>query len=97
MSERERLLREYAAAVQFPEAGPAEVLALLRLRSSLAVWEPELTDAEQERLADADDMLLRHAARFYETVAAAAAWEAARHEFNPPNTHWWWQLERLPG
>jgi hypothetical protein len=95
MSDVQQVLEHYVKAVQFPEVSGFEVLELLDMRSRLAVREGELDAAQRAQLEDADDVFLRHAPLFYESVAALGDLNELRHRAGAACSHWWWYLEKL--
>ena len=95
MADLQELLDSYVHAVEYPAPGGEEVLRMLRARSALARREADLTPVQQEQLADADDTLLRHAPRFYDSVTQVGRLPALREKERVSHLHWWWFLEKL--
>jgi hypothetical protein len=72
-----------------------EVLELLDIRSALARHEEELNDQQRRTLEEADEVFLRHAAQFHESVMQIADLAEMRKRAMVPPSHWWWYLEKL--
>jgi len=96
----ERLIREYEAGVQHPDASGMEHLNLLMVRSSMAQAEAELTSAQRLRLEKADRILFAEADRFLQAIQHIADLESWRAQENATPEEWWWYLDvivHLPG
>lgn len=95
MSEHASLVNDYATAVRFPDVSGFEVLELLRLRSSLADVEQNLTSAERAALEEADATFLHNAPVLYRHVSEVAPLETLRKGAGVRPSHWWWYLDSL--
>ena len=89
----EKLIRTYEADVQIPEVSGMEHLEMLMTRSEIARSEARLSDAERERVLNADQVLLQHAREFYEAIQKIADLASWRRDESIPTTHWWWYLD----
>lgn len=89
----EKLLVSYKAGVRHPEVSGMEHLNLLQIRSSLADLAPELTEAQHERLMEADQELLARANEFIHAIQQIADLDSWRAQQDVPPAHWWWYLD----
>lgn len=97
MNEAERLLNQYATAVQHPEASGFEVLELLDLRSRMVEREEDLGSTDQARLEEADGLFLHNAPLFFASLTALGDMPGHRRRAHVPCSHWWWYLEKITG
>ena len=72
MTNTDDLLAGFCQSVQHPQMSGFEVLELLDIRSALARREEELNDLQRRTLEEADEVFLRHAAPFHESVMQIA-------------------------
>ena len=95
MTNTDDLLVGFCQNVQHPQMSGFEVLELLDIRSALARREEELNDRQRRTLEEADEVFLRHAAQFHESVMQIANLAEMRKRAMVPPSHWWWYLEKL--
>ncbi len=68
---------------------------MLLTRSRIAQSETHLTGEQRARLSEADRLLLRDAATFYQAIQRAADLAAWRSKRRALASHWWWYLDVL--
>ena len=95
MSDAERHLEHYVAAVRFAQISGFEVLEMLDVRSKLAECEDKLTEPQKVQLEEADRFFFRDAAELYASVAALGDLADMRQRAAAPRSHWWWYLDEL--
>ncbi|RMF86269.1 MAG: hypothetical protein D6736_15555 [Nitrospinota bacterium] len=95
MSNVQQLLEQYVKAVRFPDVSGFEILELLDIRSSLALRESELDEAQQAQLEEADSLFLHHIPLLYERISTLGPLSELRRRAAVPCSHWWWYLEKL--
>ena len=95
MRDTEKLIAAYEIDVQFPDVSGMEHLEMLLVRTEIDRLKEHLTAAQRQRLAQADQMLLEQARRFYEAIARIADLDVWRSEQDAPPAHWWWYLDVL--
>lgn len=89
----ERLTVGYEAAVHHPEVSGMEHLQLFQIRSQLADYVEDLSTSQQEKLRQADQVLLTNADCFLEAINEIADLSSWRNHRNAPSDHWWWYLD----
>lgn len=87
------LIAAYEVDVQFPDVSGMEHLDMLMARSEIARHERHLSDEERKRVLKADNLLLRHAGRFLESIQSIADLASWRRDVGVSATHWWWYLD----
>jgi hypothetical protein len=87
------LITAYETDVQFPEVSGMEHLDMLMTRSRIAQYASHLSDEERRRVLEADQLLLRQAKQFYQSIQDIADLASWRRDENVPVTHWWWYLD----
>jgi hypothetical protein len=95
MMNAEERLHAYEVDVQFPDVSGMEHLEMLYNRSEIARVESELSPEQKQRLAKADQMLLRDARLFYTVLQQTVNLKRWREQDDAPSTHWWWYLDVL--
>jgi hypothetical protein len=68
----EELVFAYEVATQFPDVSGAEHLDILLIRSDIENYKSQLTHAQMQRLAVADNRLMRQARTFHIAIAQMA-------------------------
>lgn len=101
MTNFDELITAYEVDVRFPDVSGMEHLQMLMTRSRIAEAEREyrLNSEQRLRLAEADQMLLSQAGRFYEAIQRIADLAAWRDQENITSEQWWWYMDvlvRLP-
>lgn len=89
----ERLIAGYEAAVQHPEVSGMEHLQLFQIRSQLAGYLSKLPVTQQNRIRQADQVLLANAEQFLQAINEIADLSSWRSRRNALPTHWWWYLD----
>ena len=89
----ERWIVGYEAAVHHPEVSGMEHLQLFQVRSQLANYGQQLSVSQQERIGQADQVLLTNASLFLQAVNEIADLNTWRSQRNPPPEYWWWYLD----
>lgn len=89
----EELIFAYDVATQFPDVSGAEHLDMLLIRSDIENYKSQLTLAQMQRLAVADNRLMRQARAFHLAIGRMANLAQWRTEENAPPSHWWWYLD----
>jgi len=84
------LITSYETDVQYPEVSGMEHLDMLMIRSEIAKNELHLSVEEQKRVLDADQLLLKHARQFYNSIKSIADLASWRRDENVPPTQWWY-------
>ena len=87
------LLAAYEIDVQFADVSGMEHLDMLMTRSEIAKHELHLSEVERQRLLNADQLLLKQAAQFYQSIQDIADLASWRRDEGVPTTHWWWYLD----
>lgn len=91
----EQLLTAYEVGVEDPEISGMEHLDMLLTRSALAEAADSLSEAQRERLKQADVQLAQQAAAFYGAISRIADLQSWREQEKAPASHWWWYLDVL--
>lgn len=91
----EEWLTQYETDILFPDVSGLEHFDMLLTRSRLAESRNELDAGQRERLAQADQLLIRNAAKFMQSISAVANLSDWRDAANPSPDHWWWYLDVL--
>jgi hypothetical protein len=87
------LLAAYEMDVQFADVSGMEHLDMLMTRSEIARQSLHLSDTERQRLLNADQLLLKQAPQFYQSIRDIADLASWRRDEGVPTTHWWWYLD----
>lgn len=91
----EQLLYAYETDVRFPDVSGMEHLQMLMTRSTLEEKKGGLNAEQKERLAIADEQLIRQIGQFYVAIKRIADLSAWRKKQDAPISHWWWYLDVL--
>lgn len=89
----ERWIAGYEAAVHHPEVSGMEHLQLFQVRSQLANHMQQLSVSQQERIWQADQILLANASLFLQAINEIADLHTWRSQRNTPPEDWWWYLD----
>lgn len=89
----EELVFAYEVATQCPDVSGAEHLDSLLIRSDIENYKSQLSHTQMERVAVADNRLMRQARTFHLAIARMANLAQWRREENAPPSHWWWYLD----
>ena len=95
MTNYDELIAAYEVDVRFPDVSGMEHLDMLITRSEIAKGERCLTDEQRDRLAEADQVLLRQSPRFYQAIQEIADLDTWRRDEGAPSAYWWWYLDVL--
>ncbi len=101
MTNYDELITAFEVEVRLPDVSGMEHLQMLMTRSKIAEAKREqrLNNEQCLRLAEADQMLLSQAGRFYQAIERIADLAAWRAQENVTPEQWWWYLDviaRLP-
>ena len=88
-----RLLAHYCIDVNHPEVSGAEHLEMLRIRDKIAGIILTLTAEEQQRLIEADRILVAQAVVFSQELQRFIDLTEYRRENRIPPERWWWYLD----
>ena len=88
-----RLLTHYCVDVQHPEVSGAEHLEMLKIRDQLSDVETTLSEAERQRLAEADRLLVTQAEVFSQELLKFLNLSQHRQTAHIPPERWWWYLD----
>lgn len=95
MTQIELWLTQYETDVRFPDVSGMEHLDMLLTRSQIATHQPELNTEQQQRLLDADQLLVHNAEQFYQAILSVADLAQWRSTSAASPEEWWWYLDVL--